>query len=1028
MQSQGFSLFIDAQPAESGAAKFKAAIAAVKEAVAGLDRDTTGLFSKLARSKAIRLEVSGLSATKRDAEGSAKAVGGIEAASKKAADDLRRLALTADSSLRIATNAAARLSGRLADIGDVSGIARIQGQLTNLKTSLASATSTLDVREARNEYDNLQSSLNRSAMAAQDFKWQQNQAAAANLAAAKAADAHKATLEGLRSEFIPLHSATRQYEATLERIAMAEREGIVTADQSAAARQKATAALQSAATMTDRFTASTKNNSAATQQGIMAGQQLSDVLVTSQMGFQSVGTIALQQGSQLAAQLNGIRASGQGVFSTLLAGATSIINPLSIITIGAVAVTAAFAKWAFATEEVADKTKDAIKPIDAMRQAQQNLEAAVKSQTQPVSELTEKYGAMGKEMARVLELQSQIAQGEAIKGLKDGSADVASPLTAGDLSSSESMVSSFERLERLKFELANTIADQSSDPAANLLKSLDIRAELEGLRHVESNINRISAAYKISTRDAERLSIAAAKLREASTPNQTLAAAKALQSTMVAVFGSSAKASAATGEVWKNLIGVQQAAVEVGGSLGKVPTHVSSSLTLSKSLEASLRESALGANAIASANMAGNIGAALGPALSLASALWDAAEAMAQGRIAGAAVKRIPGGVDAIANGDIKIRDRGFKRPVIYTPPKTGGSGGSGGRVAELGDESGQLAKLAKQMNTRLFQIAQENDALKLLASGQASSKESAELMAAAMKMNGGRMDDATRSTVALYEAQVQLQKRLAIDAANPLREYLDSLPTAVSATRQAGADIAASLQDAIAGALSGDLDAKGIVDSLRRSLARASSGVIMRGLFGELADPTGTTQGAQVMGSSILSASAAGAAMYAQAIKGASITAPTSTTTGGGGGLIGSLIGFVGSIFGFSEGGYSNGPSPHAYTMPVSAFHNAPHYAQGTPNTSGIPAVLHPNEAVIPLSRGRKIPVEMNGGGGGGVNIGDTTMHIEVKVDAAGGDVGDEKTMNRLAGQLGQAVQQSVKAEMAAAMQYGGQLNPRGR
>lgn len=38
---------------------------------------------------------------------------------------------------------------------------------------------------------------------------------------------------------------------------------------------------------------------------------------------------------------------------------------------------------------------------------------------------------------------------------------------------------------------------------------------------------------------------------------------------------------------------------------------------------------------------------------------------------------------------------------------------------------------------------------------------------------------------------------------------------------------------------------------------------------------------------------------------------------------------------------------------------------------TSGIPAILHDNEAVIPLSRGRKIGVELNGdaaGGGGTV------------------------------------------------------------
>lgn len=53
-----------------------------------------------------------------------------------------------------------------------------------------------------------------------------------------------------------------------------------------------------------------------------------------------------------------------------------------------------------------------------------------------------------------------------------------------------------------------------------------------------------------------------------------------------------------------------------------------------------------------------------------------------------------------------------------------------------------------------------------------------------------------------------------------------------------------------------------------------------------------------------------------------------------------------------FREGGYSN--------MPVN-YARLPQYAEGTGNTSGgFPAMLHPDEAVIPLSRGRKVPVEM--------------------------------------------------------------------
>ncbi|RWC27623.1 MAG: hypothetical protein EOS27_20925 [Mesorhizobium sp.] len=75
------------------------------------------------------------------------------------------------------------------------------------------------------------------------------------------------------------------------------------------------------------------------------------------------------------------------------------------------------------------------------------------------------------------------------------------------------------------------------------------------------------------------------------------------------------------------------------------------------------------------------------------------------------------------------------------------------------------------------------------------------------------------------------------------------------------------------------------------------------------------------------------------------------------GGGMGGGLLGGL-----FSEGGYANSPVARA-ALPISAWAGAPHFREGTPNTSGggMPAVLHDNEAVIPLSRGRKIPVEMN-------------------------------------------------------------------
>jgi hypothetical protein len=84
----------------------------------------------------------------------------------------------------------------------------------------------------------------------------------------------------------------------------------------------------------------------------------------------------------------------------------------------------------------------------------------------------------------------------------------------------------------------------------------------------------------------------------------------------------------------------------------------------------------------------------------------------------------------------------------------------------------------------------------------------------------------------------------------------------------------------------------------------------------------------------------------------------------GGGGGLGNAIGGLLGGIF--EEGGYTTSPVSSA-NMPASFWAGAPHYAEGTPNTSGgVPAILHDNEAVIPLSRGREIPVRLEGAGVG--------------------------------------------------------------
>ncbi|WP_054006396.1 phage tail tape measure protein [Cypionkella psychrotolerans] len=107
-----------------------------------------------------------------------------------------------------------------------------------------------------------------------------------------------------------------------------------------------------------------------------------------------------------------------------------------------------------------------------------------------------------------------------------------------------------------------------------------------------------------------------------------------------------------------------------------------------------------------SAPGSGWLSGAIGDAATLAATLWDAAAAKASAAAdiaAGAAVKRIPGGLDALANGDIQASGGTFHRPI--RPKKTAGATGvnSGGGAAKIDPDSfNALTKAAEDALEKL--------------------------------------------------------------------------------------------------------------------------------------------------------------------------------------------------------------------------------------------------------------------------------------------------------------------------------------
>lgn len=183
-------------------------------------------------------------------------------------------------------------------------------------------------------------------------------------------------LTRLRAQYNPIFSAIKQYQASVVEIQTANRVGAISTDEMTRAIQRERqATLSSIAAIKQRNTA---------QRGVLRGgagnsfntaniaAQFQDIGVTAAMGMNPL-QIALQQGTQLSMVLEQMKGTGQSTGRALLGAFTSIISPISLVTIGLIAAGAAAAQYFFSTSEKAKKLDDVLsehsKAVSELRKA-----------------------------------------------------------------------------------------------------------------------------------------------------------------------------------------------------------------------------------------------------------------------------------------------------------------------------------------------------------------------------------------------------------------------------------------------------------------------------------------------------------------------------------------------------------------------------------------------------------------------------------------------------------------------------------
>lgn len=150
---------------------------------------------------------------------------------------------------------------------------------------------------------------------------------------------HGQALDAIRAQYDPLFAASREYELELGRIAEAERQGAISAGIAAQARERA--AQQMIAPVRRLGAASQAAGAYATQ----LGYQLNDIGVMIAAG-QSPLVLAMQQGTQVSQVFGMMRAEGQALGPAIRGSLMSIVSPLSLVTVGVIAL-GAYAVQAF---------------------------------------------------------------------------------------------------------------------------------------------------------------------------------------------------------------------------------------------------------------------------------------------------------------------------------------------------------------------------------------------------------------------------------------------------------------------------------------------------------------------------------------------------------------------------------------------------------------------------------------------------------------------------------------------------------
>ncbi|HEV7435350.1 MAG TPA: phage tail length tape measure family protein, partial [Pseudorhizobium sp.] len=219
--------------------------------------------------------------------------------------------------------------------------------------------------------------------------------------------AFRMEIERLTLKFQPIAQASKAYEAAVGEINRAHQLGVINAQQmqrALEAERQAFERLRASANSANQAVTAANQNSAAGGMGqrlnaANVGYQFQDIAVTAAMGMNPL-MIGLQQGTQLASVIATMERPVAGLASAF----ASLVNPVSLITIGLTAGTAALAQYFLTGSSGSDgMSEDLAEQIDLIAKVAERW-----------GDATPRLKAYADEAVRMAEANERLAAGNAL--------------------------------------------------------------------------------------------------------------------------------------------------------------------------------------------------------------------------------------------------------------------------------------------------------------------------------------------------------------------------------------------------------------------------------------------------------------------------------------------------------------------------------------------------------------------------------------------------------------------------------------